>query len=411
MLTVSPEALGISSSRLNRVYELTSSYIGKGKLAGTLTFVSRRGQVAHLQCQGKMNLETGEDIKEDTIFRIYSMTKPITTVMAMILYERGYFQLYTPITRFLPEFKDMEVFVSGTADDYKTVKATRDINVADLMTHTAGLTYYFDMASPVGELYRRKAFSDFGSDDFFMADFIKKLSEMPLLFTPGTKWNYSYATDVLGYLLEVITGKNLDTLFKEEIFEPLGMVDTDFYVPQDKLSRFASLYLHNSANLASGTVQTLSEFKSPDSSYHSLPSKKAGGGGLVSTVSDYYKFASMLLNKGLYGDKHLVSPKTVDLMMSNFLPGDILSSAVSDMSAMIPAGYGFGLGGAVMQDPARARMLGTAGEYSWSGAAHTSFFVDPKEKLIGILMTQLFPFGSYDIGNQFKQAVYQSIID
>jgi CubicO group peptidase (beta-lactamase class C family) len=414
MNLIKPETVGLSSDRLKRISDLTKSYVGTNHFAGASSFVARRGEVVHFDCQGMMNLDTGNSIQEDTIFRIYSMTKPVTSVAAMILLERGLFQLDTPITKFLPEFKDMEVFVSGTVEDYKTVRADRDITIVDLMTHTSGLTYDFLGNGVVEELYQRNGLV-ITKDEHSFEGFLKLLGKMPLHFSPGTKWNYSLSTDVLGYLIEVVSGKPLNTFFKEEIFEPLGMVDTDFYVPESKWNRFATTYIHKSmvaqTQRNAFPDKTLFPYDSDEwGVYHKLPLKCAGGGGLVSTIPDFYKFTEMLLNKGRGGKDNILSSKSIELMTSNFLPMDVRDYAAFDLGATMPAGYGFGLGFAIMLDPTKAHYLGTPGEYAWSGAAHTSFFVDPREELIGIYMTQVFPSGYYNILNQFKQAVYQSII-
>jgi CubicO group peptidase (beta-lactamase class C family) len=235
MLISSPEKVGMSTSRLKRISDLTSSYVDSGKLAGTVSLVMRRGEVIHFECKGVQNLKTGQPMTEDTIFGIYSMTKPITSIAIMMLYERGFFQLDTPVSKFIPEFKNLQVYESGTIDDYTTVKPLREMNIRDLLTHTAGLVYGLFNNTVVDQLYDKNHISSIKAES--LGSFVKKISEMPLLYSPGTKWSYSVATDVLGYIIEVITGKGLNVFFKEEIFNPLDMNHTDFYIPEEKLGK------------------------------------------------------------------------------------------------------------------------------------------------------------------------------
>jgi CubicO group peptidase (beta-lactamase class C family) len=418
MITVSPESVGLSQSRLNRINELTDSYISKGKLAGTITMVARKGQVAHFECHGMMNVEEAQSMQEEAIFRLYSMTKPITSVGAMILYEKGCFQLSTPVSRFIPEFKNLEVFESGTATSYKTKKPEREMNMCDLLTHMSGLTYGAFADTAVDEMYKNAKITM--AQDETLQDFIAKIAKMPLLFSPGTKFNYSYSTDVLGHIIEVISGEKLDVFLKKEIFDPLSMNDTDFYVPPEKQNRFTAMYTHKSAvpqeilqdfpNKSIFPTDVIKTDVTKAVLYLKPPNKLLGGAGLVSTVSDFLKFATMLLNKGITNDRVLLSPKTIDLMTMNHLPGDLESLSLMKTPFAQP-GVGFGLGFAVLLDPAKAKTIGTPGEYYWSGAAHTSFFIDPKEEMIAILLTQVLPPAVYDIQKQFRTAVYQSIIE
>ncbi len=424
---IKAEKVGMSSERLNRINELTDSYIQQGKLAGTVTMLARKGEVAHLRASGQMSTETGESMKEDSIFRIYSMTKPVTSVAIMILYERGYFQLDTPVSKFIPEFKDLQVFDGGTIDDYKTVKPQREMNMADLLKHTSGLTYSILVASVVDRLYVKNNIMPAVVPGLSLEGMVKQLSQMPLLFSPGTAWNYSVSTDVLGYIVEVISGKTLAEFFKEEIFDPLGMDDTGFQISPDKINRFTSNYIHRLAvpslmpNADLDSLPDKAIFLMDDaqkSAYAKPPSLYSGGGGLISTAADYYKFLKMLLDQGRVGKDFILSPKTVQLMKMNHLPGDMKSFLATQhvsnnkvVGEISPEGSGFGLGFSVLIDQAKAGYTGSVGIYSWGGAASTFFFIDPKEELVAIFLTQFMPSSIYPIRNQFRTAVYQSIIE
>jgi CubicO group peptidase (beta-lactamase class C family) len=416
MQTTTPESVGLSSKRLNRLNDFAQSHIDAGHLPGTTTMVFRRGQLAHFQCHGKRSLETGEPINKDTIFRIYSMTKPITAVAAMILYERGAFDLNTPISHFIPEFKDTQVFAGGTAADYTTVRPDRPIQIKDLLSHTSGLTYDFMYQSPVDELYRNAEIT-LANKTRTSQEFVKSLAQMPLLFSPGSKWSYSLAKEVLGCIIEIISGKTLDVFFKEEIFDPLGMVDTDFHTPLDKQDRFATNYVHRVGmpEEERGKFPDTQLFPCDDpktGAFSYPPVMCMGGGGLVSTASDYLKFATMLLNKGRVGKEHILSPKTLELMTTNHLPEDIHQFAFATGSDFILPGQGMGLGFGVTTSPIREGIIGSEGAFGWSGAAHTTFFVDPKEELIGIFLTQMFPPDYLlSIWREFRVAVYQSIVE
>jgi CubicO group peptidase (beta-lactamase class C family) len=427
MQKIKSERVGLSTERLNNVNLLINSYIAEEKLAGASTLVARYGQVAHFSCQGLMNLATKQSMAEDTIFRIYSMTKPITSVALMMLYEKGCFKLDTPVSKFIPEFKNLRVFTSGTVDKYTTVAAEREMVIADLLNHTSGLTYEFMHATVVDALYRQVGIRSLSSN-ITLEELISKLSSMPLLFSPGKHWNYSVATDVIAYLVQVISKQSFADFIRENILEPLAMSDTDFYVPAAKQDRFAvnymprkligtplcdsfAPYLNFDFNVRE--EQQLIPVDDPRTGkFSSAPTFYSGGGGLVSTAFDYLKFAQMLLNKGEFHGKRFLNPETVAMMMRNYLSGDLsASSFVRGFSEVAYAGMGFGLGFAVMLDPSKNILLGSPGECSWGGVASTFFFVDPKEELIGILLTQLMPSSLYDIRREFKLAIYEAIID
>jgi CubicO group peptidase (beta-lactamase class C family) len=348
-MKVTPEDLGLSAARLVKIDLLTQDYIDQAKLPGTITLVARHGKIAHFECQGKMDIEADKPMEEDTIFRIYSMSKPITSVALMMLYEDGHFQLDDPLSRYIPAFEHMEVFISGNKDEYKTQAADRQITIRDLLTHTSGLTYGFMRSSVVDSLYRR----DKVEESENLQEMVDKLAELPLLFSPGTRWNYSVATDVCGRLVELISGESFDHYLQEQIFEPLRMVDTAFTVPENKIHRFAANYERTVDN-------GLRLFDSPESSpYTKKVTNFSGGGGLVSTAQDYLRFAQMLLNKGELDGQRILGRKTVDLMTSNHLPenGDLSSMGQPVFSETPYDGIGFGLGFSVMLDPAKAPIL------------------------------------------------------
>ncbi len=397
-MKVTPEDVGLSGARLYKIDHLTQRYIDEGKIAGSISMVARRGEIAHLQCQGKMDIEADKDMAEDTIFRIYSMSKPITSTALMMLYEDGYFQLDDPVSKFIPGFKDLKVYTpSGLVD------TERQMTIRDLLTHTSGLTYGFMRSTPVDEMYRDQGVEESDSLD----EMIEKLCDIPLLFSPGTRWSYSVATDVCGYLVQKISDTPFDEFLQEQIFDPLEMEDTGFRVPEEKVHRFAANYQHTEDD---GMLLVDSPEQSPYLKHRGLHS---GGGGLVSTVRDYYKFAQMLLNQGVYEGTRILGVKTVELMTSNHLPdnGDLTSMGQSVFSETPFDGIGFGLGFSVMLDPTRAQILGTPGEFAWGGAASTYFWVDPDEDMIAIFLTQLLPSSAYPIRRELRIAAYQSIID
>lgn len=425
MQKAKPEQVGLLQDQLERIKQLIASYIDARKIPGAITLVARKNKLAHFECAGKMVVEENKLMQAETIFRLYSMTKPITSVAMMMLYEQGHFTLDTPVSDFIPEFKNLEVFATGTRDDYKTTKPTREMNIRDLLSHTSGLTYDFMHTSPVDAMYRAADIQGSHADGT-LQELVTKLSKMPLLFSPGTRWNYSLSTEVIAYLVQLISGMRFDEFVKMNIAEPLEMSDTDFYVPKEKQDRFAANYTHidlipedqkkqfsqyMTTKTAIDKTQKLILIDNPKSGRFSSPRTfYSGGGGLVGTVLDYLNFTQMLLNKGRFNDKQLLQPKTVELMTINHLPTDLAHFANPGFSETSLAGIGFGLGFAIMLDPAKAGIPGNPGEYNWGGGANTMFFIDPKEELIAILMTQLLPSTAYPIRKEFREAVYQAII-
>lgn len=396
---VSAASVGLNADSLARIPPHLNRYVDEGKLPGYLVMVARHGKPAFLHTYGSCDVERGKAVAEDTIFRIYSMTKPITSVALLQLYERGLFQLDNPVSRFIPSFKDLMVFAGGDADSFYITDPDREMSIRDLFTHTAGLTYGNRGEHPLNELYLRS-----GVDKGSLQEMIDRLSELPLQFQPGTQWNYSVATDVLGYLVEVISGQTLDDYFAEHILQPLGMLDTAFTVPESKINRFAANYQYHE-----GGFRLLDD--PATSAYLQPPIRRSGGGGLVSTCADYLRFAQMLLNKGTLEGVRILGRKTVELMTSNHLPnnGDLGSMGMPVYNETTYEGIGFGLGVSVMLDPAKAQILGSPGEYAWGGAASTAFWVDPVEEQIVIFLTQLMPSATYPIRRALRVLTYGAI--
>ena len=400
-----PEEFGLSRARLDRIATFfRERYVDTGKLPGMATVVTRRGQVVHYERFGLAHVERSEPVALDTIFRIYSMTKPVVSVALMMLYEQGHFQLDDPVSRFIPAFRDLRVFEDGTALQYRTTFPEREMTIRDLLTHTSGLTYGFMARHPVDALYRRAKLE---ARDKTLAEMVDLLAGIPLLFSPGTRWSYSVASDVIGRLVEVISGETLDAYFARRIFEPLGMVDTAFAVPEGDGHRLAACY----APSPSGGMILLDEPSTSD--YLKQPAMLSGGGGLVSTVADYHRFTQMLLNGGEFNGARLLGRKTVEYMTTNHLPtGDDLASMGQPVfSETTYEGIGFGLGFSVMLNPARAQVIGSVGEFAWGGAASTMFWVDPSEELTGMIFTQLVPSSTYPIRREMKALTYQALID
>jgi CubicO group peptidase (beta-lactamase class C family) len=396
---ITPEDVGLSAARLYKIDHLTQNYINEGKIPGSVTLVARQGRVIHTTSQGKMDIEADKDMSDDTIFRIFSMSKPITSTALMMLYEDGRFQLDDPVARFIPAFERLKVY---SADGNHTAPL-RPMTIRDLLTHTSGLTYGFMHSTAVDAMYREQGVEQSAS----LEEMVAKLANIPLLFTPGSRWSYSVATDVCGHLVEKISDTPFDEFLREQIFEPLGMDDTGFSVPEDKVHRFA-------ANYERTTDDHMVLADSPESSqYLQQPGLLSGGGGLVSTIHDYYKFASMLLNQGEFEGTRILGRKTVELMRSNHLPnnGDLTSMGQAVFSETPYDGIGFGLGFSVMLNPATAQILGSPGEFAWGGLASTYFFVDPEEDMLVIFMTQLMPSSSYPIRRELRVLAYQSLVD
>ncbi len=406
MQIVRPEDVGLSSQRLARIERhLERRYLDQKKIAGALTLVARRGKVAHLAPVGMMDRERGKPMREDTIFRIYSMSKPITSVALMTLYEHGHFGLDDAVHKYIPSFSDLRVYEGGNHPLFATRPVERPMTIRDLLTHTSGLTYGFMERTNVDRAYRKLGIGDRGVT---LAETVEKLARLPLEFSPGTRWNYSVSTDVIGHLIERISGKPLDAFLRDEIFTRLGMRDTGFHVPADRLGRLATNY----TRMPDKSVRV--EDDPAASAYAAEPAYLSGGGGLVSTASDYLRFCQMLLNEGELDGQRILGRKTIELMTENHLPDgrDIAKLNLGGQFSQVTYnGVGFGLGFSVTLDLARAQTVGSPGEYAWGGAASTAFWIDPAEELIVIFMTQFMPSGTFNFRGQLKSIIYPAILD
>ncbi|MGI1679271.1 MAG: beta-lactamase family protein [Cellvibrionaceae bacterium] len=397
LTTATPETVGMSSATLENIDSKIRSYIDSGQLQGVVTMISRHGKVVYKNTAGKLNIETDAAMQEDSLFRIYSMTKPIVTAAAMQLYEQGKFQLTDPVSKYLPEFKNTKVFEDGQLVDQKQA-----MTIQHLMTHTSGIVYDFIGNSPVVKQYQAANLRAATT----INDFSKKLAVLPLQEQPGTRWVYSFSIDILGRLIEVVSGEPLDQYLKNHIFSPLGMTDTFFEVPADKVNRFGT-------NHQFGPDGKLNIIDRPsDSPYTKKVTFFSGGGGLVSTADDYMRFCQALLNGGELHGKRILGRKTIEYMVRDHLPG-ILSNAgvVTNGTGAVPnrVGFGFGLGFAITTDPEAAGTISSAGEYYWSGVAGTIFWIDPAEDLIVISMIQ--QRGSrVPLRNTLKAITYGSIL-
>ncbi len=396
MNTVTPEHVSLSSARLGRIRPVVERAIDEGRFAGVITLVARRGEVAHFECMGQMDREAGKAMQPDALFRIYSMTKPVTSLALLMLYEEGKVRLSDPVSRFIPAFKDLKVYDHPLAGGVALAPLQREVTAYDLLTHTAGFTYGSDQ-HPVEAMYDAVDIQNKGRS---LAEFVAELVKLPLMFQPGMGWRYSVATDVVGHLVELVSGMTLDAFFQERIFKPLGMADTGFSVPPDKLDRLTTLYEYRPDG-------ALTPIDTPHESEFIRPKLFSGASGLVSTAADTLRFCQMMLNGGVLEGVRLVSRKTVELMTTNHLPPDLLPYGVGTPKL----GQGFGLGVSVIMDLAQYRGIGSVGAYDWSGMANTSFWIDPKEALIGLLMTQSTPYGHSPLNDDFRVLVYQAIDD
>ena len=402
---------GLDADRLERITDhMQRNYIGPEKIAGCQIAVARHGHIAYNKTFGMMDRERNRPTRDDTIYRIYSMTKPITSVALMTLYEQGYFQLNDPVSRYVPSWKSHRVWVSGEGADMVTEAPDRPITFRDVLSHMAGLTYGGGLPGvgvqhPIDNLYRALKIRSAGTTDTMM-EFMDKLSQVPLRYQPGQAWMYSLATDVCGALVEIISGKPFAQYLQDVIFGPLGMVDTAFHVAPEKHDRFA-------ANYERGADKKLKLMDDPATSAFSKEQVfKSGGGGLTGTTADYMRFCEMLRRGGELDGHRILGPRTLEIMHMNHLPGgkDLTQVAIGGFSETANEGVGFGLGFASTMDQVATGGLGT-GDYYWGGAASTIFWIDPKEDLTMVFMTQLMPSGTFNFRGQLKSLVYAAIID
>jgi CubicO group peptidase (beta-lactamase class C family) len=405
---VEPGEVALDGGRLSRLTGYLDGLVAAGRIPGWLVVVARGGRVAYLGQGGYRHVEEQLPVETDTIFRIYSMTKPVTSVAAMMLLEEGAFELTTPVSELIPSFADMRVYTGGSDLQPVTVPATEPVRIWHLLTHTSGLTYGFHRVHPVDALLRQAGYEWSFPDDVDLATAVDVIAGLPLLFQPGAEWNYSLSTDVLGRVVEVASGTTLDRFFAERIFAPLGMTDTSFGLAgpdSPDAARLARLY-------AATPTRKLVPYDVLGALFLRPARLPSGGGGLLSTAADYHRFVQMLRGGGALDGVRILGPRTLDLMRRNWLPGNAdLDTFGRPIFAETPyRGVGFGLGFGVVIDPARAGMLASVGDYSWGGAASTSFWVDPVEDVTCVFMTQTFPSSALPIRGLVRQLVNQAII-
>jgi len=399
-----PAALGLDGGRLARIDRfLAERYVAPGLLPGALLLVARKGELVHKCVLGHASLENGKRLEEDTIFRLYSMTKPVTSIALMMLAEEGRISLDDSVSRWIPSWREQGVYRSGPPEAFVTRPVDSPMRVVDLMRHTSGLTYGFQNRTHVDAAYRSLRLDAFEAES--LEALVEGLARVPLEFSPGTSWNYSVSADVVGHLVSLASGLPFDEFVRSRILVPLGMHDTDFHVPESKVARFAECYVRSAAGaIAPGQI---GRFLAP-------PRAPSGGGGLVGTAGDYLRFCEMLRRGGELGGVRLVGPKTLALMRINHLPGgkDLADLAPPGMfSEAAYQGMGFGLGFAMVTDPARYGVTASRGEFSWGGMASTAFWVDPVEDVCVVFMTQLMPSSTYPIRRELRTMVNAAIVE
>ena len=401
---VSPESVGLDGKVMGNIRDyLKEQYVEPGKYVGTLTLVARKGEIAYLDALGFMDRENKKAMQEDAIFSIYSMSKPITSIALMQLYEKSLFRLDDPIHWHIPSWRNLRVYESGLYPNFLTSRPNRHMTIRDLLSHMSGLTYDFMLRTNVDAAYRKTKLQATGD----LQAMIDTLAQLPLEFSPGEQWNYSVSTDVCGYLVEHFSGMKLDKYFQKHIFDPLGMEDTGFSCAKEKVNRLASLYEQHPKK---GPVLV-----DPGGAKTARVKKRkmlSGGGGLLSTMSDYYRFCSMLLNQGELDGTRIIGRKTLAMMASNHLPDnkDLTEMSQSAFSETTYQGVGFGLGFSVILDPVKTQSLTDVGEYGWGGAASTVFWVNPKEEMVVIFLTQLLPSSTYQVRRELRSLVYSSLM-
>lgn len=403
MKITQPEKLGFSTERLGRIHSVMQRFVDEGKFAGILTMIVRKGQIVHFDSVGMRDIANGKPVEEDTIFRIYSMSKPITSAAVMMLVEEARLRLCDPVSDYLPEFKNVQVAESGEDGEVRLVTPRRPINIRNLFTHTSGLGYHDDTNPFVKRYYDEHVGPRWdGRGPDALKNFVEAIAGAPLYHHPGEVYHYGVSIDVLGRLVEVVAGMPFGEFLRQRIFEPLGMVDTAFYVPAEKVERFACMYgpVEENGAVVPGKLKDIDPIEK--SQYLWQDRLQGGGGGLVSTAPDYLRFCQMVLNHGELDGARLLGRKTVELMRMNHLPEGIY------MDQELQA-HGFGLGGYVLLNPARAEANGSVGNWGWGGAANTFFWVDFQEQMIPIIMVQHQPFQPYPIESLYKNLVYQAM--
>ena len=397
-----PERLGFDCTRLARLKPWMQRYVDQGRIPGASVLIARHGELAYFDCAGYREPESKAPWQRDTIARIYSMTKPITSVALMMLYEQALVHLDDPVELFLPEFKDRCVLVPGAKSLDDTVPAQTKMTIRLLLTHTSGLTYGMN-GGLIGSVYAKEqlglAFAFGGLDKM-----VKRIAQLPLEFDPGSRWHYSVATDVVGRIVEVVSGQPLDRYFDEHILAPLGMAETKFYVPDAGIGRFAALY-----TAKPGGGMTLAEAPQSSAQRQGKVDTFQGGSGLTGTIDDYWRFAEMLRGGGALKGERLIGSRTLALMTANHLPGDISSMGPNTWAETSFEGVGYGLLGSILLDPAKAQTSGPPGDYGWGGAAGTFFWVSPKDDMVVILFTQLAPSSALPIRKELRALVYGAL--
>ena len=405
--TIDPAEAGFDPDRLARVDALTHAYVDDGRFPFVQLLVARGGEIVHHDLYGFADRDSERPIRDDSIVRVYSMTKPVTSVALMMLYEQGEVLLEDPVSTYLPSFAEPRVWVGGDHVNYTTREAEREVTVHDVLTHMSGLTYGFQHQHPLDALYRTHGIGDFTPSTRSLAEEMELLGSLPLQFDPGTGWCYSMSTDVCGAIVEVVAGRPLDEFFADEIFEPLKMVDTSFWIEgEDRLDRFTTNHL-----FYGGTTSVMDPWDR--SIYHRRPPMLSGGGGLVSTMNDYHRFTCMLANGGELDGVRLLSNRTVRYMASNHLPDgrDLNDMGQVGFTETVMEGMGFGLGFSVNLSPQQNRAMASVGEYGWGGAASTAFRIDPAEDMHFVFLTQLLPSSTYPIRRELQATIYQALVD
>jgi len=405
--TADPDALGFDPARLARIDAHFARYVDEDLLAGWQIVVTRRGQVVHASTYGMRDREAGLPVQDDTVWRAYSMTKPLTSVAAMQLWEQGRFELTDPVSRWIPSFADVRVYDRGSAQRPFTVPAIEPVRIGHLLSHTAGLTYGFLHTNVADAVYRARGYEWGTPPGTDLAAACDAWAAMPLLFQPGTRWGYSVATDVLGRIVELASGQRLDAYLAEHVTGPLGMTDTTFWVEPERADRLGALY---TPDPATGRAVRLDAF---GAAALSEPTFLSGGGGTVTTAADYHRFTQALLGGGATGGVRLLGSRTLRWMTQNHLPGgqDLAALSTGGFAETSFDGIGFGLGFATVEDPLPSRTLMSRGEYFWGGAASTAFWVDPAEEVTALLFTQLLPSSTHPLRPQLRQLVYSALVD